>query len=542
MSTPETTIYICSGVPLNSRYNHSLYFDGVIAQRNYMQGYVVKTLPAYSFVRRSWSLKVEAELVEAVKWNYLYFHYPNDAQNYYYFINRVEYVNDSTVELFLELDLLQTYLFDLQFDDCLIEREHVTDDEVGKHTVSEGLDAGELVYRKYETLTELTDYVIMILASYNPYTTTNKDNANTTGGVYGNVYSGLGLYAVPITKYKNLTDKIATLTDEGLIDGIVSMWLYPKALIELEGEQDWSDDMWCFNVSNVCETSVNFKPSANIGGYSPKNNKLMTYPFNVIEVSNNSGSTVTYREEFLHHNADGYIDFNVFGALTPDAGMRLAPDDYLNGNTETGNNHAINTPAFPTCAWNSDTYKIWLAQNQHTLDTQKATSAVSAVAGLASVIGGTAMLLTGAGSGVGIGMIGGGTLSMVNSVIQVSNSIGTQEAAEKQADQMRGSFSPSINAAMKMHTFTIAQKQITEERAKIIDGYFTMYGYKVNRIGRPSIHNRHGWTYVKTVGCNITGDFNNEDKTKIESIFDKGVTWWTTNAVMGRYDGANPTL
>lgn len=534
MSTPETTLYLCSGVPLNSRYSHSLYFADKTAQLNYMRGFVDKTLPAYSFIRRSWSLKVEGDLSEAVRWNYLFFRYPSDEKYYYYFINRVEYINDGTVELFLELDLLQTYLFDISFKDCLIEREHVTNDTVGKHTVSEGIEAGELVYQKTQTLTDLTDYVIMILASFNPYTTTSPTNAVTKGGLYGGVYSGLGLYAVPIEKYKNLSDKIAALAEQNLVEGIVSMWVYPKRLLVLEGEEGWGDDVWCFNVSHTATPTYNFSPSKSFGSYTPKNNKLFTYPYNLLEISNNSGSTVTYRHEFLLESDQGYL-FYVNGGLTPDSGLRIMPSTYLKGSTKAANNHAINLPSFPTCAWNSDTYKIWLAQNQHNIDTQKASAVVSTIGGAASVTGGIALMATGGGALAGAGMIAGGVMGMTGGIIQCQQAIGTQEAAEKQADQMRGSFAPSINATMKMHTFTISEKRVTEERAKIIDDYFTVYGYKVNRVGKPSLKNRPSYTYVKTLGCHVQGAITNEDIVKIESIFDKGVTFWANHSHVGDY-------
>ena len=546
MSRPELTIYLCSGLRLNSRYDHSIYFATASAQQAYFRGKVVKTLPAYSFIRRSWTLKVEGDLTEAVKWNYLYFLYPNDSKFYYYFINKVEYVNDETVELTLELDLLQTYLFDVSFSKCMIEREHVTNDTFGRHTVDEGLDAGEYVYAKWKVLEELTEYVIMILASFNPYTTTNANNANTTGGIYGGVYSGLGLYAVPLDKSARLTEKIDALSEEGLTDGIVSMWVYPKALVTLQGDQTWESDMWCFNVDDVDAYGTIFNPvkviEPNLAGteYTPKNNKVLCYPYNIIEVNNNSGSKVIYRIE--HFNNNNSLGFWVEGALTPDAGMRLMPDDYLRGSLETGNNHAINLPSFPTCAWNSDTYKIWLAQNQHTIEAGAASGTIGAIAGMASIIGGAAMIATGAGAGVGAGMIGGGAVSVAHSLVQVKSTIASQDAAEKQADQMRGSFSPSINATMGMHTFTIAQKQITKERAKIIDDYFTTYGYKVNRIDTPSRHNRESFTYVKTIGCHVYGEITDEDAVKIESIYDKGVTWWVNGDQIGDYSVSNSTI
>ena len=67
---------------------------------------------------------------------------------------------------------------------------------------------------------------------------------------------------------------------------------------------------------------------------------------------------------------------------------------------------------------------------------------------------------------------------------------------------------------------------IKAEYAKIIDKYFSMYGYKVNDLKLPNISGRSNWNYVKTIGCNILGDIPQEDMEKIKSIFNNGVTFW----------------
>ena len=67
---------------------------------------------------------------------------------------------------------------------------------------------------------------------------------------------------------------------------------------------------------------------------------------------------------------------------------------------------------------------------------------------------------------------------------------------------------------------------ITEEYAKIIDKYFSMYGYKVNDVKTPNITGRTNWNYVKTIGCNIVGDVPQDDMQKIKDIFNNGVTLW----------------
>ena len=47
---------------------------------------------------------------------------------------------------------------------------------------------------------------------------------------------------------------------------------------------------------------------------------------------------------------------------------------------------------------------------------------------------------------------------------------------------------------------------IRNEYAKIIDDYFSMYGYKVNSLKTPNIHKRSNWDYIKCIDVNLEGN------------------------------------
>ena len=60
----------------------------------------------------------------------------------------------------------------------------------------------------------------------------------------------------------------------------------------------------------------------------------------------------------------------------------------------------------------------------------------------------------------------------------------------------------------------------------MIDDYFTMYGYKVNSVEVINPHKRTYYDYIKTIGCNITGNIPQSELLEIKSLFDKGITLW----------------
>ena len=67
---------------------------------------------------------------------------------------------------------------------------------------------------------------------------------------------------------------------------------------------------------------------------------------------------------------------------------------------------------------------------------------------------------------------------------------------------------------------------IKQEYARIIDNFFSAYGYRVNSYKLPNLTGRTYWNYIKTIGCNITADIPQEDLQEIKDMFDNGITLW----------------
>ena len=78
-----------------------------------------------------------------------------------------------------------------------------------------------------------------------------------------------------------------------------------------------------------------------------------------------------------------------------------------------------------------------------------------------------------------------------------------------------------------------------EDTSKCIDDYFSMYGYKTNRVKIPNITGRPNWNYVQTAGFNATGLVPATDMVKIKQMFNKGVTFWHSGVNVGNYALAN---
>lgn len=532
MSIPQSTIHVCTGLRLNSRYDHTIYFADLAAQLNYFAGKVVKTFSAYSFIRKTWDLNVAATMEEAASWQYLYFRNSANGKTYFYFIDNIEYVNDGTVRLKLQIDVLQSYLFDFYLLPSFVERQHVTDDTRGKHTVDECLEMGDLIDNETVDFTGIETLCILVLASINPNYADTGTPVPALSGMYNGVFSGLKVWAVNSSEWGAWGAQLDALSEAGFLDGIISMWMYPRALVELGGENTWDDGVLCKVVESFPSAGIGSAVTFNasdVDGYTPKNNKLLTYPFNFLYCSNNAGKSAVYKYERF---SGSQATFNLYGAVAPEATVILTPTNY-NG-VSNNYEHALALGNFPTCAWDADVFKMWLAQNQNQNNLSAVNSMVKvgagAVAGIASLATGN---VVGAAAGVG---------AMYNGVSQISNLLAQRKDMEIQPPQARGQFSASINIAAGKQTFTFYKKSVNYEHARIIDDFFTMYGYKINRVQLPNYHAREGFTYVKTIGCNVKGDLCNEDLTKIAEIFDHGVTFWTRGDAMCNYTISNNPL
>lgn len=536
MSVPSSTIYIISGVPLNQSYEHTLWFDSKLAQQTYFLNKATHIFANYTYLRPDNKIKIAGDVANARAWNYLMFQ--NDAGKWYYhFIDKVTYLNDSAVELQITLDVIQTFMFDWELKPCFIERTHTPTDEFGQHTLEEGLETGPLIQFDQVEI-DLEDNVILIMMAC------DKDGNNAYGRMYGGVYSGLNVYAVDQDNIGNFNYWLNQ--NPTMVEAIVAMWMYPKALVSVENNEWPTGASVCLrpvtSVAKTFDVTVEERINEeNMTGVVPvRNQKTLGYPYTMIYVSNNMGGCAVYHRE--RFNGTDY-EFRIFGALSPDSGIQIVPKNYKRQGYNTFNfEEALSMPAFPSCAWASDTYKVWLAQNQNQLDlAQKQAVRQMTMGAVSSTIGLIGSVATANPLGI-IGSFAGAVGSFSNSFGQIESLMAQKADMAIQPDQARGNHSGTINLTHGRMGFTIYFMKITPEYVARIDDYFTRYGYKVNQIAVPSIRNRELFTYVKTVGSLVTGNLGTEDQLKIQAIFDKGITFWTNPEKVGDYFSDNACL
>lgn len=543
MSTPSTSIFLCSGVPLNNRYDHTLYFSNAGEQIIYFSGKVKRELHDYTYVRKSWKLKVGASMEEARSWSYLYFKNGATGKRYFYFINQIEYINDNAVELSLEMDVIQTYMFDWQLRPCFVEREHSEIDTWGANTVDEGLDVGEYITAKTETIDLSSEMVVMCAASLdiNKFYVTGGEAAEgdvTIVGAYQDgIYGAFMVTAAPIPSMaRSFSGMLHFLNTKGKLDAVFTMWQYPAKLITTTtGEYETMIAPYVTGAATVSHTAK-ARPTS-INGYTPKNNKTLQYPYCFMYATNNNGGAAIYQyEKFLTENRT----FRVQGNIAPDAIVKLVPVLYKG--VDHNFDESLSMGGYPICSWNSDTYKMWLAQNQNQQNLGFGMSALKIVGGVASIIGGVVATggTGGAAGAAGIAGVSAGVGLISSGLTNITSQLAQRADRDIQPPQATGTYSGSHNVSRGLQNFDIYHKTIDQYHAVMIDNYFSMYGYATRQVKIPNISSRPAWNYVKTVGSNIEGDICMEDLQKINAIFDHGITFWKTNP--GNYGADNSPI
>lgn len=518
----STIVWLCSNVPLDMNNDHTLYFKDATTQFNYfINNYLFNEYRNLTYQRKDNIIRIHEHYDDICSCNYVI--YKNDHENKYYyaFIKNMTYKNEDMTEVEIETDVIQTYLFNYQVGTSFIEREHVNDDSIGKNTIPETLQMGEYVCNGYEKDSNLdvSDRVVIGTTTTAYHNSSGFHDEDWMGGIYTGIYSGVRYYiryassdsADEGLPSANLTSYLQFLADENKIDSVSSLFLAPEFLIQgSDITKDGKTFHGAITETNTPRTYEKITAKQNtINGYTPRNKKLLTYPFQYLLVDNGCGSAVEYQYELFADEES--CEFLVRGVLTPGCSIRMIPKNYKG--RELNEIEGINLGKYPQCNWSTDQYTNWLTQNGVSIGIQSASS-------LASIVGGAIMLGSGGGAPAGVGMIASG-------VIGVSSSVNEVYQASRIPPQTSGNVNAGdVVTASKNNTFHFYKMSIREEYAQIIDSYFDMYGYKVNRLGVPLYNHRDKYWFTKTIDANIIGNVPEKDKQKIRECYNKGITFW----------------
>ena len=568
--TPNTDVILLK-VPLEMDETNQLTFANATAQYNYFYGLAnKKVFDNFTYQRKDNTIKVEAPIDELYGYNYVMYRNTNYSSKWFYaFITNIQYVSDKVTSLTIKTDVWQTWQFALTYKAVLIDREHPNTDMAGDNTLPEGLELGEMIVNGSTTnfaaagevnawdccpvveVSQVENVGESATLSYSWVSGSHDISPNLNGIDRGTIPLVLNL----VPGANNTADAIINLYDKaGLSESIINIYMLPKALIGTNYHQisltvTSGDTTTTFTGAVVPDSkngtydiaTTNFTKPTTINGYTPKNKKLLTWPFCYFNVSNNAGTSTPYHYE----DFPLIITFKTEGTFGVSGSVKTIPLNYKNtALTDNTLDYSVTGPKYPVCSWASDSYTNWLTQNGVNMQAQW-TSTI-----LAGAIGIGAGAITG---GLGAATVGmtvakaatiGATAGAIKAGGDMVGLAREQHLAKTQAnmvpDQVKGNLSAGDFVWAKYKSpFTYLPMSIKAEYARCIDEYFSQYGYKCNRVKIPNVTGRTNWNYVKTVGCYIQADIPQDDLQEIKNMFDKGVTFWHNPATFMDYSQSN---
>lgn len=489
---PNTVIHLLKDVPLDNTYTDTMYWETANHQHDNFF-----SLRKYTFTQQTYQrvnknkLRIQRCADDIYDCNYLMFQNTAFGNKWFYaFITSVEYINNITSEIVYEIDDMQTWLFDYTLRPCFVEREHIANDEITNMDLikPEPISADYII--KYDTgYLEQLDYTVLV-----SYLASVDDPTNTH--VIGNqMYNGCEYktYKMPEDS-ANLSHFLRTMKQLLLEDNVLALTCVPTL---------------CAEAGTGVTTHYNrvTRPLTN-GGYTPRNKKLLFYPYSFLSVDTGT-SARDYRYELFLESSDP--QFAICGYQTDNPSIAIYPIMYNNRRNETRINPSekIVMNGFPRMSWRKDGYVNTLLSSQLPAMQMQGAAKTAEVAVALNAL--TPNLV---GNGMG----------------DYNNS------------NLGGSNASDVDLAKNIKHIYYNLCGVTEERAKQIDSYFDRYGYACEEIKVPNRNVREHWTYCKTRDCNIIGSIPVESMSNIKKIYNKGITWWDAFGNVGNYLLSNRTL
>lgn len=588
----SSIVKLLTNIPFTPNYEITMFFDYAtsndpdipvgydgVSQFAYMESHVkvisydaendITELADYndlSYIRANRGrIKLYAKKEKIYDCNYLMFKNEDETKWYFAFIDSINYINDDVCEILYSIDVLQTWHFHYQLTDSFLERQHTITDNLFEHLQAEDVNLGDeyvLAHNNTYDLNLSQSLMLIIIAAY------KLIHENEIVSLFGesvdlyyakckrinNVYCPCSIFTIPL----GTTPETQALADT-LINALFYQLDESEVVCVYESTSafgsannmgvymDYIDIGHDDREQGVLGTNI-INTSGALDGYTPKNKKLYSYPYNCISINNYCGEISFYKLECWTGSTTRGI-FKIHGTNFTIPTCVINPT-YYRGFAEDWES-GIGFSNFPECAWAGDSFKAYWAQHQNSYAWSNAVTIAGAIFGSTPSAGtlaniGSSYQQSPYTSSLFDANTSPNLLSEVslygaiaNSTYNIATAVGTSVARWQDLHLIpsqtygQARFN-NIMLATGHLKYTFSQKCIKRQYLKVADDYFTRYGYSIKHLALPNRTARPYFTYIKTVGCHITGtQLKGEyvsppayDMKLIEQIYDNGITFW----------------
>lgn len=533
--TPDSDIYLLK-CPLEIDSMHQLDFTNATTQHNYFNGLTKMLMDDATYMRQNGRLYFDGSFDTCLTYNYCMYKNNGYSNKWFYaFVTDLRFESNNSCSCQLVTDVYQTWQFDITLKYSFIERyiPSKSSDTIGAFTYPEQLELGDYISNDAQEVSELKSQK-MVIGSTADYT----DLSKASNGIYQNIPTGCGYYCANLDPQGDgvsaMRGFLQDLTDSTRQDAVTSLFLAPEFLCSSNQTGDIRKINDSYNPATLTYTLSTAVTGLN--GYTPKNNKLYTYPYYFIQVTNGAGGNAILKPELWDDFSTKR--YRMYCALTPGCSIIGVPMDY--SGYAIAWEEALPLGKYPQLNYSTDQFTNWQTQNGLNNTIQQIGGIATSVSGAGTLATSmTSMMAGGFGDGAGRDL-SMGMHQYVGGMLQTLDAMQEKYLASLVPAQFRGNAnSGDVWSSASEITFRFNWMSIKYEYARAIDLFFSMYGYRVNRLGAVLTKTRSNWNYIKTIDVNITGDIPQDDMQRIKALYNNGFTIWHDPATFLDYSQNN---
>lgn len=529
------TIKIYRGVPFQSNYNNVILFNSQTNLNTYLETYLAGTISNIAIFFDGNNEIVLQDLYENS--NYMQIYDTNSIMPYkYYFIDNAEFVSGGGVKYKLILDVWATYQYYINLKDSRLICGHVdalTDYNFIKR---------ELIYNEADDITQN-----LLNSKFLTPKWADAQNASivalvqTQGGSFFftcQAQSEEDLYYIinkislnryylkqghptppPFTDWTTFEmTKLFIVNGFNLYDYLVNNFYFTMDEIEV-GDLSSEIKFYAFFSSSAvyhedAPVYENFL-SIIINQFNLFSNSTFTDKTNKLKYKYKVGTPLTNQEINITSETNPLITLE----------MQISRQQILiyivYGDTKLNVSNDFEIPFV------NDSYQLYLAQNQATIDANNKANAISLATALATATASVALLPMSAGASAMVGV--GAITSAVNYGVNNLKSEASLNDAKSKIDRIDGNYCAGMYTLLYgCGAFTYMYKNY-EATNNILNKYGTKQKYYTS-VFKPQNTTLFNFYFVQYDDINLYGNFNNNIKNILMSIFQNGVRIWCDSA------------
>ena len=362
--TPQTEVHLLTNVPFNYNYNNVMDFNSVSEQTTYFLNKSKLEFEDLTYQRvNNNTINLEVEYEDLYDVNYMMFQNDRIPGKWFYaFITAYDFVSPKVTRITYQIDVYQTWLFQMTWQSTYVEREHTKrfnqDGSPVINTIDEGLAYGSDYKTVYKRKCNNDNIIWLVAITKLPMHLILSGGGSATPSCIGRVRNPLYFTLLPL----DLDNESVTINgnspeytkilllgqDEETIGQLVSLYYTPYVPFEytLSANNDitvtdpnihiYTDNGYSYMEYNEFLynrwTPKNYTVSNNM--YSDimpsyTESKLLMYPYTVIELTDMKGNTITLKPQNFDSNS---LVIQTRGSISTQPKTAIYPVNYL-GNT-----------------------------------------------------------------------------------------------------------------------------------------------------------------------------------------------------------------